>query len=153
MSNVFNVAEQGHVACLHPIDVGGAAKSIYVDMQDWSHASVIVTSGVAANQATIKCYKSADNAGTGEHAIDFASYDGGATDVLGTRTTSTAAAGFLQAQANCQAVYEIDANQLDADHPYLGVKTDGAAANIISIVVILSGGRYPGASSPTVDPS
>jgi hypothetical protein len=148
-----NIAESCHVAALHPIDVGGAAKSIYVDMTNWSHASVIVTSGVAANQATIKCYKSDDNVGTSKTAIDFASYDGGATDVLGTRTTSTAAAGFLQAQAACIGVFEIDSNQLDEDQPYLGVITDAAAANIISIVVVLSGGRYSGASSPTVDPS
>jgi hypothetical protein len=151
--NVVNVAEQCHVACLHPIDVGGAAKSIYVNMKNWAHASVIVTSGVAANQATIKCYKSADNAASGEHTIDFVAYDAGATDVLGARTAVAADTGFLQTAAGCISVFEIDANQLDADHPYLGVKTDGAAANIISIVVVLSGGRYPGASTPTVDPS
>ena len=153
MSQLFNVAEQGHVVALHPIDVGGAAKSIYFKMDKWSHASVIVVSGAAANQATLKCYKSTDNAGTGEHAIDFSSYNAGATDVLGARTTSTAAAGFLQTAANCISVFEVDASELDADHPYLGVKTDGAAANLIAIVVVLSGGRYTGASTPTVGPS
>lgn len=153
MENIFNVAEQGHAVALHPIDVGGVAKSIYFKMDVWEHASIIVVSGVAANQATLKCYKATSNAGAGEHTIAFHSYDGGATDVLGARTLNAADTGFLQSAAGCISIFEIDANQLDADHPYLGIKTDAAAANIISIVVILSGGRYPGASTPTVDPS
>jgi hypothetical protein len=153
MGNSFIVSEQGHIVALHPIDVGGVAKSVYWKMDVWQHASIIVVSGAAANQATLKVYKSTDNAGTGEHAIDFASYDAGATDVLGARTASTAAAGFLQTAANCISIFEVDANQLDSDHPFMGVKTDGAAANLIAIVVVLSGGRYPAAGSPTVGPS
>lgn len=148
--NIVNIAEQCHVAALKPVDVGGAAKSIYVNMKNWAHASVIVVSGVAANQAVIKCYKSDNASGSTKTAIPFASYDAGATDVLGTRTASTAASGFTQSAAACISVFEIDGNELDETKPYLGVLTDTAAANIISIVVILSGGRYPGVSSPTV---
>ena len=148
-TNVFNVAEQSHVIALKPVDVGGGAKSLYWDMTNWKHASIIVTSGAAANQATLKVYKSATL--SGGTAIDFASYNAGATDVLGARVVSTAAAGFLQTAAACITVFEVDA--LDPSYIYMGVATDAAAANIISIVVVLSGGRYPGVSSPTVSPT
>lgn len=149
-SVVVNIAEECHVAALKPVDVGGAAKSVYVNMKNWAHASVIVVSGLAGNQATLKCYKSDDASGSNKTAIDFSYYDAGATDVLGARSAATASAGFLQTAASCISVFEIDGNQLDSDKPYLGVLTDGAAANLITIVVVLSGGRYPGVSSPTV---
>jgi hypothetical protein len=150
MLNKINIAEECHVAALKPVDVGGGAKSVYVNMKNWSHASVIVVSGVAANQATLKCYYSDDASGSNKTAIPFASYNAGATDVMGARTISTAASGFLQTAAACISVFEIDANQLADGYPYLGIITDTAAANIIGIVVVLSGGRYAGPASPTV---
>lgn len=150
MSNTFNVAEEGHVISLEPVDVGGVAKTLYWSMADWKHASIIVTSGAANNLATLTVFKATSKAGAGEHAIAFTSYDAGATDVLGA-ATATPDTGVAQSAAQSRLVIEVDAT--DPDHPYLGVKTSAAAVNLISIVVVLSGGRYPGASSATVDPS
>jgi hypothetical protein len=145
----FNIAEQGHVVCLEPIDVGGVAKTVYMSMANHRHASVIVTSGTAANQAVLTCFASTDGAGTGEHAIAFRSYNYGATDVAGPKV-ETATTGFTQTAAQCVTIFEIDGAELTADHPFLGIKTDNAAANIIGVVVVLSGARYEAQLSPTV---
>jgi hypothetical protein len=146
----INIAEECHVVCLHPIDVGGVAKTIYASMADWHHASIIVTSGAAANMATLEVYCATSNAGAGEHAISFNSYDAGATDVMGTRTYG---ASVAQSVANSILVIEVDASELTVDHKFIGVKTSAAAANIISIVIVFSGGRYQSDASRTMGPS
>jgi len=45
-------------------------------------------------------------------------------------------------------VIEIDAADLSDGYPYLVVKTTDAAANLITVVPILSGARYAQAAPP-----
>ncbi len=146
----FNIAEQAHVVRLEPVDVGGVAKTLYWSMANHRHASIIIVSGVAANQAVITVFNATSNAGAGEHAIAFTSYNYGTTDVAGP-LVATGAGGFTQTAAGCLTILEIDASELTQDHPYIGVKTDTAAANLISIVAVLSGARYEAQLSPTVN--
>ena len=147
------IAEQCHVVnALPPIDVGGGAKtSDYFSLKNYAHASIIVTMGVVTNDTLITVEESDDSSGSNTTAIAFARYEEktAAGDTLSTRT-ATAAAGFQTGTNNSTTfVIEIDASQLTDGYPYLVVKTDNAAAALISVVAILSGSRYAKEQTPT----
>ena len=149
----INIAEQAHVVnALPPIDIGGAAKtSDYFCLKNYRHASIIVTFGVITNAPTITLYESDDNAGSTETAIGFSYYLEATTagDTLATKATATTA-GVTFSTDNAQTmVIEIDAADLTDGYPYLVVKTDNPAACLSSVVAVLSGARYGGATTPT----
>lgn len=147
------LAELGHVVnALPPIDTGGAAKvSDYFSLKNYAHATIIVTMGVVTNDCTVTVEESDDNAGNDETAIAFARYEEktAAGDTLTVRTATTSA-GFATGTTNGTTfVIEIDAAELSDGYPYLVVKATGAAAALISVVVILSGSRYAKEQTPT----
>ena len=147
------IAEECHVVnALPPVDVGGAAKtSDYFSMENYAHATIIITMGVVGNDTLITVEESDDNAGSTTTAIAFARYEEktAAGDTLSTRTATTAS-GFQTGTNNSTTfVIEIDAAELTDGYPYLVVKTDNAAAALISVVAILSGSRYAQEQTPT----
>ncbi len=147
----FNIAEQGKpVAGLAPVDIGGAAKtSDYFSLENYSHASIIVYCGAITNAATITVEESDDNTGNDTTAIDFSYYQITA-GVTGSRTTTSSAAGFSTGTTDgSMFVIEIDAADLTDGYPYLVVKTTDAAANLITVVPVLSGARYAQAAPPS----
>jgi len=146
----FVLSEQGKpVAGLAPVDIGGVAKeSDYFSMENYSHASIIVYCGAITNAATITVEESDDNAGSNATAIAFDYYQITA-GVTGARTAATDA-GFSTSTTNgSMFVIEIDADQLSDGYPFLVVKATDAAANVITIIPILSGARYAQAAPPS----
>ena len=146
----FYLTQEGKlVVGVAPIDIGGVAKvSDYWSMANYQKASIVVCCGVITNAAQITVFESQDNAGTGEAAIGFSYYALDGAGDIGARTT-VAAAGFSTGTTNNRAwIIELDASELSDGSPYMTVKTDGAAANIITILPILEGARYAQANPP-----
>lgn len=146
----FNIAEQGKlVVGVAPVDIGGAAKtSDYFSLENYSHASIIIACGAITNAATITIEESDDNAGSSTTAIAFNYYAISATGVTGDRTAATTA-GFSTGTANNLAwVVEIDAADLTDGKPYLVVKATNAAANLLTVLPVLSGARYAQENPP-----
>jgi len=149
--NQFVLAEMGKpVVGVAPVDIGGVAKvSDYFAMKKYSHASIIVACGAITNAATITVEESDDASGSNTAAIGFAYYALSAAGVTGARTTATAS-GFSTSTTNdLMWVIEIDSDELTDGYPFLVVKATDAAANLITIIPILSGARNAQAAPPT----
>lgn len=145
----FYLSEMGKlVTGVAPIDIGGVAKvSDYWSMANYQKVSIIVSCGVITNAATITVFESEDNAGTGEAAISFDYFAMDGAGGTGVRTNT--AVGFSTGTTNNRSwIIEIDASALTDGKPYMTVKTTGAAANLITILPILSGSRYAQADPP-----
>lgn len=150
----ITIAEQCHVInALGPVDIGGVVKeSDYWSMENYAHATIIVTAGVVTNAPTITVYESDDLAGSNETAIAFDYYEEttAAGDTLAARASALAAGRTFPSTANSVTlVIEIDASQLSDGYPCMVVKTDTAAACLIAVTVILSGARYQKEITPT----
>lgn len=153
----FNVAEQGHVAVgSYPISANGLTTLDAINMEGYSHLSVIITTGATNGAAiTVTAYNSTDASATSADAIAFNYYleTTASTDVLGARTlSSTTALTFgNDSISNQMAVIELDASELADGHNWFNITLNGAATTTpISVVYILSGARYAGPESPTV---
>jgi len=150
----ITIAEQCHVVNgIEPVDIGGVAKvTDYWSMEKYAHATIIVQLGAVTNAPTITVFESDDLAGSNEAAIVFAYYaevtaDG---DILTVRTAATTAGYTFPATTNnVMLVIEVDASQLSEGYPCMCVKTDTAAACLVSAAVILSGARYKSEITPT----
>jgi len=139
------------VVGIAPVDIGGAAKtSDYFSMKKYSHVSILVCCGAITNAATITVEESDDNAGSNTTAIGFDYYAIDGSGDTGDRTTATSS-GFSTGTTNNRIwVIEIDAADLTDGYPYLVVKTTDAAANVITVIPVLSGARYKGDANPEV---
>lgn len=150
----ITLAEQCHIVnAIPPIDIGGVVKEAdYISMKGASHVTFIVTLGVVTNAPTITVYESDDLSGSNETAIAFDYYAEvtAAGDVLTVRTAATTSGYTAPSTANnVMLVIEIDASQLSDGYPCLTVKTDTAAACLVSVVAIMSGVRYQKEITPT----
>ena len=156
MARQFSIGEgEGHfVLGTAPVDIdAGAQTSDAFSMENWSHATIIITLGVtgAASTVTVKENTAAD--GSGASAIAF-SYYGEATaggDTLGARTSATSS-GFATATTDgIFYVIELSAEELSDGYPWVTVHmSDPGAATFGSINVVLSGGRYQEVEGATV---
>ncbi len=147
----ITIAEEGHIVnMLPPIDVtAGAQTSLYVNLENYAHASIIVTMGIVTNDTLIKMYESKDNGGAVKEFIGFDYYieTTAAGDTLATRAT-VASTGFQTGTNNATTfAIEIDASELTADYKYLAILTDAPGNALISVLGVLSGSRY--ASDPS----
>lgn len=145
----FVLSEEGKpVAGVAPVDVGGAAKtSDYWTMENYNHVSIIVYCGAITNSSTIILYESDDASGTTKTAIAFSYYQITA-GVTGARTAN-AATGLVTGTTNGSMwVIEVDADELTDGYPFMTMITDTAAANVLTIIPILSGARYAQAAPP-----
>ena len=150
----ITIAEECHVVnILPPVDIdAGAQTSDYFSMENYTHATIILTLGVTGAASTVTVEESTTNAGAATTAIAFDYYaettDAG--DTLGARTAATAAGFATSTNDNVTYVIEIDATQLTQGYPYLVLKmTDPGAATLASAVAVLSGNRYAQAVTPT----
>jgi len=153
MSKGITIAEHCHVVCaLAPVDIGGVAKvSDYFSLENYAHATIIVACGAVTNAATITVEESTTNAGaaTTPIAYKYAQETTAAGDTPGALAWATAAGISTGTNNGTILIIEIDASQLTDGYPYLVVKASAAAANLISVVAILSGSRYAQATTPT----
>jgi hypothetical protein len=151
----MNIAEQGHVVnILPPQDVDTGVTSDIFSMENYSHATIIVTCGSTNADAGNITIEECDNFDpTTDTAIDFYYYAettaGG--DTLGARTLAEAATGIdVSANDNTIYVIEIDAAELSDGYPCLELKwSDPGGATYGSAVAVLTGARYAGDQSPT----
>jgi hypothetical protein len=168
--NGFNVSEAGHVVqVIIPASISGGVIGQAFSMANYKHASIIISIGAQAAQAT-KIILSVGTATAAQGtavanvtAIPFNLYkqESASADVL-TAINNIVAAGYQpSATADIFYVIEIDANELEAtlagaltgtdgQFNYLQLSiTNGANADFVSAVAILSGSRYAEAQSPT----
>lgn len=151
----MNIAEQGHVVnILPPQSITAAVTSDVFSMENYAHATIIVTAGATnADAGNITVEECDDFTPTNDTAIDFNYYaeTTAAGDTLGVRTLAAAATGIdVSANDNITYVIEIDARELTDGYPCLELKWSiPGGATLVSAVAVLSGSRYAGTESST----
>ena len=148
------LAEEAHdVLAVAPIDInGGVTNSDVWSMAEAGHASILVAFGVTGAAVTITVEECDDFTPTNSTAIAFAYYaeETAGGDTLGTRQAATTAG--ITGSTNDGIFYriEIDASQLTDGRPNLRVVlSDPSAATLATVVVTLTGIRYPQEESLT----
>jgi hypothetical protein len=154
------LAQQAHIAvALAPVDVTGGKTTRWLALKNYEHITFVYAQGVAAAPVTSIVVKVAqDKNGTGAVAIPFRVYKAETTtvDQLSAKTVQTAA-GFAPANANdIFEVIEVDAAEAYAvageGFPYIGIViTNGVNSVIGTVLAILSGARFGGDQSPSVN--
>lgn len=148
----INFAETFHtVPLLYPVDLDSSQQSAqttdFVKFTD-GHATILVVLGVTGATMALTVNASSDNTGTGSTDIPFACYKKETASVdVGPLTRVDVASTGITTSGNNSIFYliEIDASEMPADKPWLGVTiADPAAATIGSVIVFFSGMRYSG---------
>jgi hypothetical protein len=159
----FNVAEEGHiVSVLSPQNITGGAAGTVFNMKNAAKANIVIQFGaLAAALGAITLNACSNISGAGATPIAFSYYQqitaGNANDTLelngSTPSTAFAAttAGFTPADAaNTFVILEVQADQLPAGLPYIQLEiANGANADFVSALAILTGLAYPGSQQPT----
>ena len=149
----FNVAQEGHVVSILPpidIDTASGATADSFSMENWNHASIIITGG-AATGASVVTVSEGTTATTGtDIGFKYAIETTALGDTLAT-LTAVASTGFTMSTNNGTIyVIELDASELSAGYPWVTVDfADPSGSVIVSEVAVLSGGRYSGDMSAT----
>ena len=162
----FNISEAGHVvSVISPQNITGGVTGQAFYMKRHKHCSIIIQLGAQAAPFTkILLNLCSSAAGAGATPIPFNIYKqevaGNGNDVLTAIANVTSAGYTPTGNANTFYVIEIDANELEAvgvglgesgDFAYLQLQlTNGANADFVSAVAVLSGARDSEVSSPTV---
>lgn len=140
-----------------PIDTTGAAvSSDWLSLKNYSRATVVIMQGAwAGGTPAVTLNQATAVAGTSTKALAFAKR-WTKVAITGTTFVETAVTSDtfnLPATANTINVIEIDAADLDTDNGFdcfqVAVASPGSNADLIAIMVILSGARYP--QAVTVD--
>ena len=142
----FNAAQEGHiVSILAPVDCNSGKTGESFSMENWSHASIIITGGVSAGATTITVSENnnASQGGTTPIGFNYAAETTAAGDTLGA-LTACSSSGFATSTNNgIIYVIELDAAQLSAGYKWVTVHfSNPSASNIIGASAVLSGGRY-----------
>jgi hypothetical protein len=162
----INLAQECHVASIiDPVDFTGGKTGRWVALKKYRKISFLLRIGVSAAAPPAILVKAAtDKNGTGAVAIPFDLYaaETAGVDVLGPRLPQTAA-GYTTISANDGIFYviELDAAAIlsaagvpPAGEPFAYVTvnvTNGANSVIASCIAVLSGARYGGDQSPSVN--
>lgn len=150
----FNLGEQGHVVnILPPQSQVGALESDVFSMENYSHATILVTAGSTdADAGNITIEECDDFGPSNSTAITFAYYSETADsgDTLSARTAATVAGIDVSANDNVMYVIEIDAAELTDGYPALRLCWSApGGAQVVAAAAILSGARYAGEASAT----
>lgn len=140
-----------------PVDTTGAAVAgDYVSLNGYTHLTIIIAQGAwAGGTPAVTLKQATDVSGTGEKALSFSSYWAGTalTDDNYTKTAVTSDTYNITATANTVNIIEVDASSLDVDGGFdcvrVGIATPGANADLICVVYVLTGNRYPQAGPIT----
>lgn len=153
----FNIVEDGHIVTLYQVldldDNAGADSPVIVHMENYSHATIIVSYSVSPRVAGVITIESCDDlVPTTPTEIMFRYYRYNTSqiaanaDIAGALTwTTTAAAGLIPTAAGVSIMYviELDADELVQDD--VGFRlcmVDPGAACLGGAIAILSGARY-----------
>lgn len=156
------------ISAFAPLDLQTARDGDYISLRNCQHVTVLVTKGVGTDgdDPSISFQQAKDVAGGS--VKDLATIDEywekeALTDLTGTgvwtRVTQTASAtvapGDPSAQSAAMYVFEIDADELDADNDFdcirVRIADTGAAAQLGTALYILSGLRHE--TSPQNQPN
>jgi hypothetical protein len=152
-ANTRLVDNVGIEAAAVPIDTTGAAVTgDYYSLKNYNHITFIIVQGAwAGGTPAVTLKQATDVAGTSEKALSFTKY-WVKTGLTGTTFTETAVSSDtfnLAATANRITVIEVDAATLDTNNGFdcvrVGIASPGSNADLICVVAILSGARYPSA--------
>ena len=140
-----------------PIDTTGAAVTgDYVSLKGYSHLTIVIVKGAwAGGTPAVTLLQATDVSATGAKALSFSKQYAGTALTNDTLTSNAVSSDTfnLTATANEYHVIEVDASSLDVDNGFdcvrVGIASPGANADLICVVYILSGARYPQAVSAT----
>src|SRR5262245_55351632 len=147
----------GIEAAIAPKDITGAAQAgDWMSLKYYSHLTVIILQGAwAAGTPAVTLQQAIAVAGTSPKALAFdkmwnkVGLGAGTTFTMNNVTNSTF---NLTAVANTITVLEIDGDDLDVTNGYdcvqVNVGTPGANADLLGVIYLLSGARYPQAGIP-----
>ena len=141
----FNLCEQAHiVTMLAPISAATALTSEIINMENWAHCSLIVTCGAGSSFTfTVRECDNFTPSNSSKIGFDYYQELTGAGDTL--TAVATAGTGGVAAGSNTGiiTVAEIDTDQLSDGYGYLQCNiSDPGDAKLVSIMAVLSGGRY-----------
>jgi len=141
----FNIAQEGHVvSILPPVDINGGKVADAFSMENWSHASIVITLGVTHSTGSAITLSESTTAAAGtDIGFNMAIEATALGDTLAT-LTAVPSTGFTSS-INDGVIYviEIDAADLSAGYPWLCLTlASPGGSTIASAVAILSGGRY-----------
>lgn len=134
-----------------PKDITGAAQTgDYVSLKNYTRCTVIIQQGAwAGGTPAVTLLQATDVAATDEKALGFTKR-WTKVAVTGTTFVETAVAANtfnLPAVANTMNVIEVEASSLDTNNGFdcfrVHVATPGANADLLCILYILHGARYP----------
>lgn len=153
MSNMRFIENHKVVVGAVPIDTTGAAVTgDYVCMKGYTHLTVVIMQGAWAAgtpAVTLKQATDVTNSLSDEKALSFTKYYAGTalTDDNYAAAAVTSDTYNLAATANTVNIIEVDAASLDVANGFdcvrVGIATPGANADLIAVLYILSGCRYP----------
>lgn len=157
MSNMRVIENYKPVVAAVPIDTTGAAVAgDYVSLKGYTHVCIVIAQGAwAGGTPAVTLKQATDVAGTSEKALSFLKYW---TGVALTADTYTAAAVVsdtfnLTTTANTVTIIEVDASSLDVDNSFdclrVGIASPGSNADLVAVMYLLTGTRYPSASPPS----
>ncbi len=136
-----------------PIDTTGAAVTgDYVCLKGYTHLTIVIMQGAWAGGTPAVTLKQATNVGntlSDEKALSFTKYYVG-TALTDDNYAAVAVASdtySLTATANLVNIIEVDASSLDRDNGFdcvqCKIASPGSNADLIAVLYILSGARYP----------
>ncbi len=148
------LAEEAHdILVIAPEDINGSATNSDVwSMSEAGHASIMLAFGVTGASTTVTVEECDNFTPSNSTAIAFSYYHektaGG--DTLSTRTAATSTGFATGTEDGIFFRIEIDASQLSDGFPALRVVlSNPGSAVFASVVVTLTGGRYPQEQSAT----
>lgn len=151
MSNGLRIAENTAIGYVAPVDINGAgATSDIVNLENYSHATVIVQLGAVGAACAVTLRQAKDVSGTDEKALAFSEYYTVSNTVDVPAKTSATSLTIAATDDNKKFIFEIEASQLDAANDFSCISCDIAdpgAATIAGIDIICTGPRYAGATA------
>lgn len=134
-----------------PVDTTGAAVTgDYVSLKGYSHLTIVIMQGAwAGGTPAVTLLQATDVAATGAKTLGFTKYWEGTalTDDNYAAVAVTGNTYNLTAAANKVNIIEIDASDLDIDNGFdcvrVGIASPGSNADLIAVLYILTGTRYP----------
>ena len=148
----FNIPQQGHIVnILGPVDINSAAKTgDAFSMENWSHASIIISFGVCGGTSAVTLSESTTAAAGTDITFKVAQEVTTLGDTMGALAEVTSETFTTTAAANSFYVIEIDAADLSAGYNWVVLDLAAATGSTIaSAIAVLSGGRYSGDQSAT----
>ena len=148
----FNIAQQGHIVNVmgaYDIDSGAGSCDAF-SMENWSHASIIISFGVAGGTVAVTLSESTTAAAGTDIAFKYAKEITTLGDTMGALTQATSTGITTTASANSFYVIEIDAADLSAGYNWVQLAlAEATGSTLCSAIAVLSGGRYSGDESAT----